>query len=213
LRVRTPGSARAARRRATRRGLRRGPRLDAQVWRQAGSAGGRTSAARGGAAATAVGRGRASDRRCAGPRARRATSARCEGRRPPRTAPVMQRLRRGVGLLPAPLAPPLNPLSPSASLQHPRGSHGPSGGSVLQARRSPRAGRRGRAQHPSWCLGKDWRLSLPIGEYEVRARFRPKTCSADFALLPLRRGEKQSGAWRGGILVLVPCESPVEVTS
>ena len=30
----------------------------------------------------------------------------------------------------------------------------------------------------------------------------------------LRYGaEKQSGAWRGGMLVLVPCESPVEVAS
>jgi hypothetical protein len=134
LRVRTPGSARPARRRATRRGRRHEPRLDARVWRQAGSAGGRTSVARGGAAAIGAGRARASDRRCAGPRGRRATSARCEGRRPAGTAPVMQRLRRWVGLVPAPLASAFDPLSPSASLQHPRGSDGPYVGPVLQAR-------------------------------------------------------------------------------
>jgi hypothetical protein len=51
----------------------------------------------------------------------------------------MQRLRRCVGLVPAPLAPAFNPLSPSASLQHPRENNGPSGGPVLQARRSPKA--------------------------------------------------------------------------
>jgi hypothetical protein len=58
--------------------------------------------ARAGAAATAAGRARASDRRCAGPRARRTSSARCEGMRSPRTAPAMQRLRRYLGLPPAP---------------------------------------------------------------------------------------------------------------
>jgi hypothetical protein len=81
LSVRTTGSARAACRRTRRRLLRHGARLDAPFWLQAGSPGRPTSVARGGAAATAAGRARASDRRCAGPPGRRAPSAPCEGRR------------------------------------------------------------------------------------------------------------------------------------
>jgi hypothetical protein len=154
LKVRTPGSARAARQRATRRGRPDGPRLDAQVWPQAGSAGGRTPEARGEAAATGAGRVRASDRRCAGPRGQRATSAQCEGRGPRRTAPVAQRLPRHVGPVPAPLARALNPLSPSGSAQHPRGSNGPSGGPVLQARRPPQAGRLSERRTFRRCLRK-----------------------------------------------------------
>jgi hypothetical protein len=125
LSVRTPGSARAACRRARRRAPRHGARLDAQLWLQAGSPGGRTSVARGGAAATGAGRARAADRRCARPRGRGAPSARCEGRRLPRAAPVMQRLRRYLGLPPALPAPAVHLLSRSTSLQHPRARNGP----------------------------------------------------------------------------------------
>ena len=51
-----------------------------------------------------------------------------------------------------PLAPAFNPLSPSASLQYPRGSNGPSGGPVLQARRSPKARLEDRSRQAPICL-------------------------------------------------------------
>jgi hypothetical protein len=187
LSVRTSGPARAARRRGTRRGRRHGRRLDAQLWPQAESAAGRTSVARGAAAATGAGRARASGRRCGGPRGRRAPSARCEGRRPPRTAPVMQRLGRWVGVLPARLAPASHRLGPFClrAVSACKQPVGPSGGPALQPRNSPKGGTRRRPPESPGCLCK-----VPSTVPERRLRSAPQ----ELRLLPLecrRRNRKR----------------------